>query len=405
MKYWHEYKRSKYLEELKPHIRKHVIKVLIGMRRSGKSVLMRQVIGMLKDEGVDESKITYIDKELYDFAFIKNAEDLHVFVKNHGGEYVFIDEVQEIEGWEKAVASLHKEGRDVYITGSNAKMLSSDLATYLSGRYLTFQVFPFSFKEYREFTNQKEASLSEIFKNYVRYGGFPLLSQYCGSSHESYSLVKDLYDTIVMRDVIARHQIRRVSVFEDIARYAMDNIGNTLSAHGIAKYLKYQRISIDTETVHDYLSYLEAAFALYRVRRFDLRGKRHLEIQDKYYAGDVALSHALLGYKESRINQYLENIVYLELVRRGYNVSVGKIDDKEIDFIAEKNGERQYIQVCYMLADEAVYEREFGVLSLIKDNYPKIVMSLDDFEEKSNYQGMERKNLIQWLLEKGEGVS
>lgn len=394
------YNRKKYLTEIGHFIDKDVIKVIVGMRRSGKSILMKQVIAhLIKDRQIPENRILYIDKESLEFSFIKTYEDLYKYVKEHNPHYLFIDEVQEIEAWEKAVASFHKNGLDVYVTGSNAKMLSSDLATYLAGRYVSIPVYTLSFKEFIEFHAIENEEVEEAFDYYLQLGGFPMLSQFKGNIQACYVLIRDIFETIILKDVVYRHDIRRVKLIQNIIYYVADNIGNLFSSSKVAEYLNSQRIKLDAETVHDYLGYLTSTYALHQVRRYDIRGKRHLEISEKYYLGDLGLRHALIGYRKDDINRFLENIVYLELLRRGYRVSVGKLGDREIDFIAEKHPDKQYIQVCYMLVTEDVFNREFGVLQQIKDSHPKLVLSLDPKMYGQSFEGIRRENLIDWLLQ------
>lgn len=395
-----EHNRSLYLRQIERYIGKNIIKVLIGIRRSGKSVLMRQLIEHLHNKfSVANNKILYIDKEDLSFDFIKNYDDLYKFVNEKKPSYLIVDEVQEIEDWEKAIASFHKKNIDVYITGSNAKMLSSDLATYLSGRYVTIPIYTLSFREFIDFHNKSDIDPSITFVDYIKLGGFPLLAQFIGDQQACYILIKDIFETIVLKDIVARHNIRRISLLNNIIHYAADNIGNTFSAHKISTYLKSQQIKIDVETVQDYLGYLTSAFALHKIKRYDIQGKRHLEISEKYYLGDLGLRHALFGYRKNNINQFLENIVCLELLRRGYQLSIGKSGEKEIDFIAEKNNEKMYIQVCYLLASEDVFSREFDVLQELKDQYPKLVLSMDDESYGNSFAGIQRKNIVSWLLE------
>lgn len=393
------YKRNKYLKDIERYIGKDIIKVIVGIRRSGKSVLMRQVISYLKKErNVREGQILYIDKESLAFDFLKNYMDLYNYVKERHPKYIFIDEVQEILGWEKAIASLHKEGVDVYVTGSNARMLSSDLATYLAGRYISFHVHPLSFEEFVEFHGRTEEGKAKIFEDYLELGGFPVLLQFKGDAMASYGLIGDIFETIILKDIVARHNIRGVHLLQNIIRYVVDNIANTFSANKVSEYLKSQQTKMSPETVHDYLEFLIETYALYRVRRYDVQGKRHLEISEKFYLGDLGLRHALIGYRRNDIGQYLENIVYLELLRRGYTVSVGRIGNREIDFIAEKRGEKEYIQVCYLLATEEVRKREYGVLHAVQDSFPKLVLSMDA-ESTGTYEGIRHHNIVNWLLE------
>ncbi|MEI6805804.1 MAG: ATP-binding protein [Myxococcaceae bacterium] len=394
------YLRSSYLSEVERYFEKDIIKVIVGIRRSGKSILMKQMMAhFIQEQKMFETEVLYVDKEDLLFDFLKNYEDLNRYVDAKKPKYLFIDEVQEIENWEKAIASFHKKGIDVYITGSNAKMLSSDLATHLSGRYVSIPIYTLSFREFIEFNQKSEVDPSVVFADYLKIGGFPLLSQFTGNQQACYTLIGDIFETIVLKDIVSRHQIRRVALLGNIIRYVADNVGNTFSANKISDYLKSQRIKIDVETVQDYLGFLTSTFALHKVRRYDVHGKRHLEISEKYYLGDLGLRHALIGYHSESIGQFLENIVYLELLRRGYHVSVGKLGNREIDFIAEKGSQKIYVQVCYLLATPEVFSREFGVLGEVRDQYPKLVLSMDTDSYGNSFDGIERKNIVSWLLE------
>lgn len=393
------YTRKKYLREIERYIDKDVIKVIVGMRRSGKSILMKLIIAhLIKEKQIPEDRILYIDKESFAFDFLKTQEDLYKYVEERKPTYLLVDEVQEIENWEKVIASFHKNGMDVYVTGSNATMLSSDLATYLAGRYVSIPVYTLSFTEFIEFHDREKEDPAVVFNDYLKLGGFPMLSQFSGDEQACYVLIRDIFETIILKDVISRHEIRRSHLLHDIISYAVDNIGNLFSSSAVSKYLKAQNIKLDIETVNNYLGYIISTFALHQVRRYDIRGKRHLEISEKYYLGDLGLRHALIGYRKDDIGSFLENIVYMELLRRGYRVSVGKLGDCEIDFIAEKQGEKQYIQVCYLLATEAVFKREFGVLQQVKDSYPKLVLSMDAEIYGNSFEGIQRENVITWLL-------
>ncbi len=395
-----EYNRKVYLHEINKYINKDIIKVLVGIRRSGKSVLLRQLVThLITNFKVAQSEILYIDKEDLSFDFLQNYDDLYSFVQTKKPRYLLIDEVQEIKNWEKAITSFHKNKIDVYVTGSNANMLSSDLATYLSGRYITLPIHTLSFNEFITFNNfTEEKDLDKAFTKYLEIGGFPLLAQFSGNQQSCYVIIKDIFETIVLKDIVSRHNIRRVSLLHRITNFAADNIGNLLSANKIATYLTSQRIKLDVETVQDYLDYLTSAFILHKVGRYDIQGKRHLEFSAKYYLSDLGLRHALLGYRKASISQFLENIVYLELLRRGFSVSVGKMGDLEIDFIAEKENNKIYIQVCYLLANNEMFNREFGVLHKVRDQYPKLVLSMDDDSYGNSFEGIYRKNIISWLI-------
>jgi len=397
-------KRAEYWQKLQPFIDKPVIKVITGLRRAGKSYFLRQIMDELKLQfKIDEANIIYINKELLEFDFIKDYKDLDQYIKDQckkskvGKKYLFVDEVQEIEEWERTLRSyLAKEDFDIYVTGSNATMLSSELATFLTGRYIEIQVYPLSYAEFLQFRKQQNSR--DEFNNYLRFGGMPALHQYALEQESIYPILEAVLNTIVLKDVVARHELRNnISNFEAILKFAFDNIASTFSAKSLTDYLKSQRINMGVATVQNYLSFLESAFLVNQVRRYDIKGKRHLEIYEKYYVADLGLRHALLGYKESDISDYLENIVYQELRRRGFEVSIGKLNGCEVDFIATKSGQKIYIQVTYLLANAEIREREFKPLLAIADNYPKLVLSMDEYA-RSTYEGIESLNLQQWLL-------
>lgn len=397
--------RQPYLERLRPYQDKPVVKVLTGLRRSGKSFLLKMKIEALKDAGVAPEKILYIDKESLEFEEIQTYRDLDRWVKSKwkgvaGAKYLFVDEVQEIESWEKAIASLlGQRAADIYVTGSNAHLLSSELATLLSGRHVEIPVLPLTFAEFREFRKSKGPvpGVDADFSLYLKYGGLPGIHEFQFSDEVVFQYLNAVFNTILHKDITVRHAIRDAAMLDRIARFAYDNCGNLLSAQGIAAYLKSQRSRVTPDTVLNYLGYLVSAFLLRKVRRFDLKGKRHLEVNDKYYMGDVGLRHGFLGYREADVSGLLENIVYLELLQRGYSVSVGKLSEKEIDFIAEKGNERHYIQVCYLLAGAKTEEREFAPLLAIGDNHPKWVLSMDK-DWGTGRSGVRRMFLPEFLL-------
>ena len=398
------YKRNLYKEHIEPWIDKPVIKVITGMRRVGKSCLLRQLVEELVARKVSMDRIHLIDKESVEFDDIQNYKDLAAYIKNQTGNskgrhYLLIDEVQEIENWEKAVNSCLKDGYwDIYLTGSNAHMLSSELATLLSGRYVELPVYSLSLPEFLQFNGKDTSDAQQQFTRYLRYGGFPAIHQFVQNEGTIYQYINSLYDTIILKDIVSRHSIRNVPLFHNISRFVFDNIGNTFSANKVADYLKSQRLSITVDTVQKYLGYLTETYALNRVHRYDIKGKRNLEIYEKYYLGDIGLRNAVLGYRESAINGLLENLVFLELKRRGYQVAIGKLGDAEIDFIATKEKEKRYIQVAYLLASEETIKREFGVLAALPDNYPKLVLSMDPLGP-DNRDGVQWKNVIDFLME------
>ena len=395
--------RHLYLNKISPFINKPIIKVITGLRRVGKSYFIRQIIDKIKAQNIAEQQIIYINKELLEYDFIKTYQDLHQYVKNKfsqiaGQKYLFIDEVQEILKWEKAIASLFaQENIDIYITGSNAQLFSSELATLISGRYIEFPIYSLSFQEFLQFRGDNRQDDNKEFLTYLKLGGFPAIHHFILNEELIYDYINSLYNTIVLKDIIKRNNVRNVELLENIIRYAFDNIGNIFSARKVAEYLKSQKLQIGIETVQSYLSYLMSAFLLYKVPRYDIKGKRLLEIHEKYFLGEIGVRHALLGYREGDISGLLENIVFLELKRRGYKVFIGKLNTQEVDFIAEKEHEKLYIQVTYLLSSREAVEREFSVLQSIPDNYPKYVISMDTaFGE--DYEGIRRLNIIDFLL-------
>ena len=398
------HRRQLYDKHFAPWIDKPVIKVITGMRRVGKSSLLRLLKQTLRERRVSEKQIVLIDKESVDFDFIEDYRDLAGFLKKQVGSakarhYLLIDEVQEIAQWERAVNSAFKEGRwDIYLTGSNARMLSSELTTLLAGRYVEIPVYPLSLVEFLEFRGLKRADTQSAFVEYLRYGGLPALHQFSLSEDTVFQYINSVYDTIVLKDVVNRHEVRNVPLFQNISRFVFDNIGNAFSAKKVADYLKSQRLTITVETVQKYLGYLTETYALHRVPRFDIKGKRHLEVSEKFYLGDIGLRNAVLGYREEAINGLLENLVFLELKRRGYQVSVGKLNGYEIDFIASRKKERIYVQVAYLIASQKTMEREFGVLEKIPDHFPKLVLSMDQVQRDTR-TGILHQNLVEFLME------
>jgi predicted AAA+ superfamily ATPase len=303
-----------------------------------------------------------------------------------------------ISQWERAVASFLADGiADLFISGSNASLLSSELATLLSGRYIEFPIYPLSFAEYLNF-RKKDKPTDEAFSQYLRYGGFPGIHHMDMQDEVVYQYINSLFNTILLKDVIQRNNVRNIALLEQITRFLFDNIGNIFSAKKVADFLKSQRKQVGVDTVYNYISYLEAGFLLHRVPRYDVRGKRHLEVHEKYFLGDIGLRHAYLGYREGDISGLLENIVFLTLKQRGYRVSVGKVENREVDFIAERENHKEYIQVTYLLADANTVEREFSVLQSIQDNYPKTVLSMDR-EWGADVRGIQRKYIIDFLME------
>lgn len=386
--------RKLYTQQLLDFIDKPLIKVITGMRRSGKSALLELLRGDLLRRGIHKDNIIYINFESLQFAELREYLALYHHVmalakEQSGRVYLLLDEIQNVSGWEQAVNSFRVDlDCDIYLTGSNAKLLASELATLLAGRYVEIRLLPLSFAEYLEFakSNVAEATLpvQKQFQNYLRYGGLPGIHQMKWEDNTVTQYLTDIYNSVILKDVISRNSIRDTALLESIVHYIMDNIGNTFSAKTISDFMKSQGRSLSTETVYTYLRALEGAFIVHKVMRYNIKGKRLLETQEKYYLDDLGLRHAIMGYKANDIGGILENVVYLELLRRGYKVSIGKLDSREVDFIGEKQGEKLYVQVCYLLASPETVEREFGVLESINDNYPKLVLSMDEFEMGRN---------------------
>jgi uncharacterized protein len=417
--------RERYLGAIEAFIDQPVVKVLKGMRRVGKSVIMRLLIVRLMDSGVPGANILYINKESLEFEAVKDYRDLYRYAVDYfkaaaataGRKYILIDEIQEIEEWERAVASFLADGLgDVVISGSNATLLSSELATLISGRYVEIPVYPLTFREFLTFRNDKKhkpgketqseapsqaaaaADTEAEFKNYLRYGGLPGIHQLPINDEVIFSYLNSILNTVLYKDVITRHKIRDASIFDKVVRYLFDNIGNITTAKKIADYFKSQRIRTSVDTILNYINYIETSLLIDKAPRYDIKGKRLLEFFDKIFLNDIGLRHGLIGYKEKDINGLLENIVFKELQARGYTMSIGVIDKMEIDFIAEKQNDKQYIQVCYSLGSEAAIEREFGNLEKIKDNYQKMVISMDRFFPAER-NGIIHRYIIDFLLE------
>ncbi len=397
------FKRNLYLEKIEPFLHTPVIKVITGVRRSGKSCLLKLIIEKIKENSTKNDCIVYINKESLEFGFIKNYSDLNTYVKDSfksvtGKKFLFVDEIQEIQEWERAITSFFSDHDiDIYITGSNAHLLSSEIATLISGRFIELPVFTLSFEEFLLFRDERKEDINNEFLNFLKFGGFPAIHHFKFKDEVIYKYINSLYNTILLKDVIKRNRVRNVHLLEKIAQYIFDNVGNIFSAKKISDFMKSQKMSVGIETVQNYISYLLSTFAIHKVSRYDIKGKRILEFHEKYYMGDIGLRHALLGYKDADISGVLENIVFLELKRRGYKVHIGKYENKEIDFIAEKENRKIYIQVTYLLSSPETIEREFSVLKQIKDNYPKYVISMDTVFG-SNFEGIQRLNLVDFLL-------
>ena len=380
------------------------VKILTGVRRCGKSTILKMIMERLKTERhiPDERIIScrYDSMEYVDLTAKDMYDQLKSRLSTEGKTYLFLDEVQEIEGWERVVNSLASDfDVDLYVTGSNSRMMSSEIATYLTGRYISFRIFTLSFGEYLMFKRQY-APVSDAkteLTNYVRLGGFPATHLQAYSQEEVYTIVRDIYNSTIFSDIVRRSQIRKIDQLERIVKYTFSNVGNTFSAKSIADYLKSEHRSLDNETVYNYLEKLEKAYLLHRCIRYDLQGRELLKTQEKFYLADVALRYSVLGYDADSVAASLENIVYLELCRRGYTVNVGKTDGGEIDFVAERQNERLYVQVTQEIRSEKTAKREYERLLEIRDNYPKYVLTTDAFAG-GNYQGIHTMHIADFLL-------
>jgi len=393
--------RQKYLGEIKPYIGQQIIKVLIGQRRVGKSYILLQTIEEIKAMD-NTANILYINKEDLQFDNIKTANDLYEYVqhntKSEVKNYVFIDEIQEIAAFEKALRSLLLNPiYDLYCTGSNARILSGELATFLSGRFIEITVYSLSYNEFCEFQNLENNN--ETLQKYLKYGGLPYLKHLLLEDDIVFNYLKGVYSTVIYRDLIQRYEIRNIAFLENLVRFLADNTGQLFSAKKISDYLKSQQINISVSQVINYLGYLANTFLIQKVKRMDIAGKKIFDIGEKFYFQDLGLRHTINGYKANDIAKVLENAVLEHLLYCGYDVKIGQINDLEIDFVCERGGEKLYVQVTYILQDEKIIDREFGNLLKIKDNYPKIVVSMDEFTGNT-YEGIKhlpvRKFLAEW---------
>ena len=390
------YIREHYLRKIKPYIGKGIIKVLTGQRRVGKTVILKQIIDLINQENKNANTI-YINKEQNEFKQIKNSDDLFQYVKSklydNKENHVLIDEIQEIQGFEIALRQLLVEGIDLYCTGSNAKMLSGDLATHLSGRYIEFHINSLSYTEFLAF--HKLENSNESLNKYIRYGGLPYLIHLPLEDEIIYGYLKSIYNTIILKDIVARYNIRDIDFLERLVEYLSDNLGSYVSSKKISDFLKAQRVSLSVNTVMNYLKYLTNSFFINKVQRLDIVGKKRFEINDKYYFSDLGLKNSIIPYSESHIGNIFENLVYNQLIYSGYDVFIGKHQEREIDFVAQKGTEMKYVQVAYLIPDEKVKQREFGNLLKINDNYEKIVVSADEFA--SDYKGIKHMTIRDFL--------
>ena len=390
--------REEYTKRIQPFINKPLIKVLMGQRRVGKSYILLQIMQEIKTKTPD-ANIIFIDKELEEFSHIQDNKDLYSHIETRlqaKNNYLFIDEVQEIRSFELCLRSLLNEEKcDIFCTGSNANLLSGELATHLAGRYIAFEIHSLSYLEFLEFNSLENNNQS--LNRYLTIGGMPFLPYFFADENASFEYLKNVYSSILLKDVVARENIRNVSFLENLVAYLSDNLGSIFSAHNISKYLKSQQINLTPQTVINYLHSLCNAFFIYRIPRADVNGLKIFEVGEKYYFEDIGIRNALRTFNLRKdIGKLMKNVVCLHLLRGQYRVFVGKIGDKEIDFIAEKNGERLYIQVAYMLHDEATMQREFENLINIPDQYPKIVVTMDEISI-GNYKGIRQMHLREFL--------
>ena len=399
-------KRELYIEKIKPFIDKDIIKVLTGIRRSGKSVMLKLIMEELKQNKIDEKQFININFENLINRELTTADKLHEYILKKASEikkkcYIFLDEIQEVKDWEKCINSLRVNEEydfDIYITGSNAKLLSGELSTYLAGRYIEFVIYPFSFKEFLETLKsiQQDVSTREAFQKYVKFGGMPFLYNLAFEEEASLQYLKDIYSSIILKDITQRNKIRDTDLLERVISYLIINVGNNFSATSISKFFKSENRKVSVETILNYIKAAEESFLIYKVSRDDLIGKKILNVNEKYYIADHGMREAILGSNQRDINQIFENIIYLELLRKGYNVRVGKVDNLEVDFVCTKGNEKIYVQVAYLLASSETIEREFTSLEKIGDNYPKYVISMDEFDMSRN--GIKHINIIEFLI-------
>lgn len=397
-------KREIYMKRIRPFIGTDLIKVMTGIRRCGKSVMLELIKQELIESGTDPAQFISINFEDMNYAHLQTAKALHKEITKkasdiNGKVYLFFDEIQEVKDWEKCINSFRVSlDCDIYITGSNAKLLSGELATYLGGRYVEFVIYPFSFAEFIELykTVAPDESIQKCFQKYLLVGGMPYLANIRYADEPSKQYLHDLLSSVQLKDILKRNKIRDVDLLERIIAYVMANVGNTFSAASLARFLKSEQRTVAPETLLNYIKYCCNAYLFYQVKREDLQGKQILASNEKYYIADHGIREAVFGGNMKQINLTLENIVYLELLRRGHEVTVGRIGDKEIDFVCHKRDEKLYVQVTYLLASDETIQREFGVYDNIRDNFPKYVVSLDEFDMSRN--GIKHRNIRDFLL-------
>lgn len=393
--------RPQYMELLKTYRDVPLVKILAGIRRCGKSTILEMLRDDLLKSGVAAGHIISMRYTSEDFDDGMTDKDMYNGIKEQmsgdGRYYLLLDEVQEIDGWEKAVNSLlENTDTDIYVTGSNSKLMSSEISTYLTGRYISIPVYTLSFAEYLEFKKQSVLSPKELLNEYIRMGGFPIVALGSFDERSAYQIVEGIYNSVITSDITKRHNIANFDLFNRVVRYIVENVGKTFSANAIVKFLKSEGRSLSVEAVYNYLNWLEKAFVIYRCQRYDLQGKSVLKTQEKFYLADSSLKYCIMGFNPKSIAAMLENIVYFELRRKGYDVYIGKNETKEIDFVAVRRDERIYVQVCRRLPEES--DREVANLLEIKDHYPKYVVTLDELAA-GNINGVKIVHLADFLLD------
>lgn len=397
-------KRETYMNRIRPFMGTDLIKVMTGIRRCGKSVMLELIKQELIESGVNPDQFISINFEDMNYGHLLTAKALHDEITRwasavNGKVYLFFDEIQEVKDWEKCINSFRVSlDCDIYITGSNARLLSGELATYLGGRYVEFVIYPFSFAEFMELYKMvmPDESVQKCFQKYLLAGGMPYLANIRYADEPSKQYLHDLFNSVQLKDIVKRNKIRDVDLLERMIVYVMANVGNTFSAASLARFLKNEQRTTAPETILNYIRYCCDAYLFYQVKREDLQGKQILASNEKYYIADHGIREAVFGGNMKEINLTLENIVYLELLRRGYEVTVGRAGDKEIDFVCHKRDEKLYVQVTYLLASEETIQREFGAYDHIRDNFPKYVVSLDEFDMSRN--GIKHRNIRDFLL-------
>lgn len=392
--------RPHYIDILKTYRDVPLVKILAGIRRCGKSTILEMLRADLRKSGIDDGHIISMCYTSEDFDEGMTDKDMYQEIKvkmtDDGRYYLLLDEVQEIDGWEKAVNSLLENANtDIYVTGSNSKMMSGEISTYLTGRYISIPVFTLSFAEYMDFKKSGSSTTKELLNNYIRMGGFPIVALGDFEESASYQIVEGIYNSIITSDIVKHHNITNFELFGRVVKYVVENVGKTFSANAIVKFLKSEKRSLSVETIYNYLEWLEKAFVIYRCPRYDLQGKSVLKTQEKFYLADASLKYCMMGFNPKSVSAMLENYVYFELRRKGYEVYIGKKETKEIDFVAIRRDERIYVQICRNIPEES--DREIANLIEIRDHYPKYVVTLDEFAA-GNINGIRIMHLADFLL-------